>query len=61
MNSPQYLPKVGSGFLPPDAARRLKEAATNNPSLDPMERLRAINEADAWVKATYPQYFRKDI
>ena len=60
MNAPQYLPKIGSGFLPPDAVRRLKEvAATENPPEDPTARIRAINEADLWVRSVYPQYFRK--
>ena len=54
------LPKVGSGFLPRDAQARLKAAAaTENTPEDPTARIRAVNAASEWVKATYPQYFNK--
>ena len=57
----EKLPKVGSGYLPEAAVRRLQQAAaTPIPSDDPLARIKAINEAAHWVKATYPQYFRKE-
>lgn len=43
------------GLLPLDARLRLKKAAAINNQRD---RQKAIAEADAWVKATYPEYFQ---
>jgi len=40
--------------------RLQRAAATPIPSGDPLARIRAINEAERWVKATYPQYFKKE-
>lgn len=43
------------GLLPYDARLRLQKAAR---APNPRERIKAMAEADAWVKATYPEYFQ---
>jgi hypothetical protein len=49
------------GLLPYDARLRLKKAgATKKSRNDPLARIRALNEAEAWVKSTYPQFFKED-
>lgn len=45
------------GELPPDAGARLRAAAAEP---DPRKRRIAIDKASAWVKATYPELFRKE-
>lgn len=43
------------GLLPLDARLRLRKAAETE---NPRERHKAIRDADAWVKSTYPEYFQ---
>lgn len=45
------------GELPPDAGARLKAAAAEP---DPRKRRIAIDKASAWVKANYPEHFRRE-
>ena len=47
------------GLLPIDAISELKRAASVEPSsLDPLKRIRAIEQAIEAVKARYPGLFR---
>ena len=59
MTSRKFYEKIGE--LPSEAQARLKAAATvENTPEDPAARIKAINAASEWVKATFPNYFRKD-
>lgn len=49
------------GLLPPDAQRKLQEAAaTPNTERDPLARLKAIEDAQRWIRKTYPNVLKEN-
>jgi hypothetical protein len=53
--------KSTHNLLPADAIARLQRAAqTQNSPADPMARAKAVEKAHAWVRATYPHYFKTE-